>query len=532
MDSLSMVYLVAYVPLIVPATWLLEKYGLRVTTIIGSVMNAAGGWIKCVAGILAESPAMAQTTRNAAAFPLLLFGQTIDAIAQIFLLGIPAHLASTWFGTSEVSTATAIGVLANQLGVGIGFCIPPIIVPAPPAPENGSVITANLNSTLAGELQSYAFIKKCMMILLYAGAACNTLPIILVLLLFRAQPITAPSVAQHLRNEAKAREKRSRESLQDQEKFVDILSRDIWLEHGQNSSEPDSSPSSPSREQTEQNDGPDVQTTVTTAIIFDPNEVDWSVDGSADHLRNRNLPEAAITMHTRSGGFKGSLMRVIKNPSFMLLLCSYGINTGTYYALGTLLNLILLQFFPADAPIGWVGFLLIISGIIGSIIGGIVLDKSKKYKLVIIVMYLMGLLWMGVFTGCLYRHSIVLIFVCSFFLGFFMTGFLPIGFEFAAELTYPESEGLTSGLLNASAQTFGIIFTILASQLTTNHGSLAGNLFLCAVLIAGFVLLVTVQKPNEQDVNLEQTAACTLHPDDHTISSREGSLTVSIPDRV
>lgn len=33
-----------------------------------------------------------------------------------------------------------------------------------------------------------------------------------------------------------------------------------------------------------------------------------------------------------------------------------------------------------------------------------------------------------------------------------MTGFLPLGFEFAAELTYPENEGLTSGLLNASAQ--------------------------------------------------------------------------------
>jgi len=35
---------------------------------------------------------------------------------------------------------------------------------------------------------------------------------------------------------------------------------------------------------------------------------------------------------------------------------------------------------------------------------------------------------------------------------FFMTGYLPVGFEFAAELTFPESEGTSSGLLNASAQ--------------------------------------------------------------------------------
>lgn len=40
----------------------------------------------------------------------------------------------------------------------------------------------------------------------------------------------------------------------------------------------------------------------------------------------------------------------------------------------------------------------------------------------------------------------------KFFYRFFMTGYLPIGFEFAAELTYPIPEGTTSGLLNASAQ--------------------------------------------------------------------------------
>lgn len=33
-----------------------------------------------------------------------------------------------------------------------------------------------------------------------------------------------------------------------------------------------------------------------------------------------------------------------------------------------------------------------------------------------------------------------------------MTGYLPLGFEFGVEITYPESEGTSSGLLNASAQ--------------------------------------------------------------------------------
>ena len=32
-----------------------------------------------------------------------------------------------------------------------------------------------------------------------------------------------------------------------------------------------------------------------------------------------------------------------------------------------------------------------------------------------------------------------------------MTAFVPVGYEFALELTYPFSEGISSGLLNASS---------------------------------------------------------------------------------
>ena len=37
-----------------------------------------------------------------------------------------------------------------------------------------------------------------------------------------------------------------------------------------------------------------------------------------------------------------------------------------------------------------------------------------------------------------------------------MTGYLPVGLEFGAEITYPESEGISSGLLNASAEVKGL----------------------------------------------------------------------------
>ncbi|VDP87109.1 unnamed protein product [Echinostoma caproni] len=117
LDWLSMVYLLTYIPLIVPATWLLDRYGLRVSTLLTVVLNALGAWVKCVAGILAVDPesSIANTFGARSAFPLLMFGQTLDAIAQVFILGVPPQLASTWFGDQEISTATSIGVLANQM---------------------------------------------------------------------------------------------------------------------------------------------------------------------------------------------------------------------------------------------------------------------------------------------------------------------------------------------------------------------------------------------------------------------------------
>ena len=59
-----------------------------------------------------------------------------------------------------------------------------------------------------------------------------------------------------------------------------------------------------------------------------------------------------------------------------------------------------------------------------------------------------------------------------------MTGYLPVGFELAAEITYPISEGTSSGLLNTSAQIFGIIFTYSQGRIIYDHGALAGNIYI------------------------------------------------------
>ena len=46
---------------------------------------------------------------------ILLKGQFFASIAQSFVIEVPAYLASLWFESSQVSTATSIGVFGNQV---------------------------------------------------------------------------------------------------------------------------------------------------------------------------------------------------------------------------------------------------------------------------------------------------------------------------------------------------------------------------------------------------------------------------------
>ena len=104
-DWLSMVYMLAYVPLIFPATWLLDTRGLRLTALLGSGLNCLGAWIKC--GSVQQH-----------LFWVTMLGQCLCSVAQVFILGLPSHIASVWFGPKEVSTACATAVLGNQVRTG------------------------------------------------------------------------------------------------------------------------------------------------------------------------------------------------------------------------------------------------------------------------------------------------------------------------------------------------------------------------------------------------------------------------------
>ena len=366
-DWLSMVYMLAYIPLIFPATWFLDKRGLRTVCVLGSLGNAVGAWLKC-ASVSGDR------------FALLMVAQTVCSIAQIFVLGIPTRLSAVWFGPNEVATATSIGVFGNQMGAAVGFLLPPILVPIHDDIEH---LTQDLS------------------LMFYINAGFATLIFALILCFFRDKPPQPPSRAQQLAVEA---------------------------------------------------------------------------------AMNEN--------------YIGSMKKFFKNVGFVELVISYGIQTGCYYAIATLLNPIILYYFPGEEEnTGRIGLTIIVAGLLGAIIAGVWLDKTKAFKMTTIGIYVLSLASMLGFTFTLSLGRIWLIYLTAGLCGFFMTGYLPVGFEFAAEITYPESEGTSSGLLNASAQLCGVILTVGMRAMLDHFTPLAANLGVSGCLVVGIVITGFI-KPN------------------------------------
>lgn len=360
----SMIYMISYVPLIFPASWFLDKKGLRVSTMIGALGTAGGSWIK----VASASPDR---------FAVTFVGQTVVAVSQVFVLSVPARLAAVWFGQNEVSSACSIGVFGNQLGVAIGFLLPSLMV------KNHD----NLED-IANDLS----------VMYYSVAGFTTVLFVLIILLFKAEPPLPPSPAQ------------------------------------------------------------------------------------AEQRANED------------SNFVGSVKRLMTNKGYLLLMMSYSLNVGVFYAISTLLNDVVLKYFPDnEEDPGRIGLIMVLAGMVGSIVAGVVLDKTHRFKETAMTLYVFSLLGMVVYTFTLDIGQISIVYFTGALLGFFMTGYLPVGFELAAELTFPEPEGTSAGLLNASVQLFGIALTNCYSWLLEATTYTWANGALCIALALGVIFTMLIK---------------------------------------
>jgi len=176
----------------------------------------------------------------------------------------------------------------------------------------------------------------------------------------------------------------------------------------------------------------------------------------------------AVPALTFSENFKlylSQIGKLLKSKDFFILTMSFGLSLGLFNGLTTLIEQVFCTRGYTDDDAGYFGGAMIVSGIIGSVISGLILDKTKRFEELAKICFAMSAL-SNIFLVCIQlydndKSTIYYLLMLSFVVtGFFGLPLLPICMEMSIECVYPIPEATSTGLLFIAGQVFGIIMII------------------------------------------------------------------------
>ena len=109
---LAMSFMIAFIPLSLPVSWVIDTYGFRLAVSIGALMMGIFGVLRGLAG---------------GNYTLVLWSTIGIAAAQPFLLNAWTKVPAGWFSIQERATAVGLVTLANLVGTAIGMVLTPIL---------------------------------------------------------------------------------------------------------------------------------------------------------------------------------------------------------------------------------------------------------------------------------------------------------------------------------------------------------------------------------------------------------------------
>jgi MFS family permease len=184
------------------------------------------------------------------------------------------------------------------------------------------------------------------------------------------------------------------------------------------------------------------------------------------------------------------LKHALTVKAFWLYLAVFFIGMGIFNGVTTWVEDIIRPrgFSPVDA--GTVGALMLVGGIIGAVAIPPFSDRQHKRSIYLLVGFLLAIPGL---IGLTYATSAWLLFLASFWLGFFLIGVSPIGIQYAAEITQPTPEGTSNGLIQLFGQA-SVVFVYVMEAFKAPDGAFTPALLLAVGLLVVSVLLITQLK--------------------------------------
>jgi MFS family permease len=134
---LSMSFMIVYIIISIPASWMIDTFGIRVAVGIGVAMTGIFGLMR---GLLAPD------------YTWVLIAQIGIAIGQPFILNAITTVAARWFPIRERATAVGLGSLSMYLGIIVGLMLTPYLT---------------IQSQISGMLLTYGIVSAIAVIIFF-----------------------------------------------------------------------------------------------------------------------------------------------------------------------------------------------------------------------------------------------------------------------------------------------------------------------------------------------------------------------------
>jgi MFS family permease len=188
------------------------------------------------------------------------------------------------------------------------------------------------------------------------------------------------------------------------------------------------------------------------------------------------------------------LKHAIRVKPFLLYLIASFIGLGIFNGLTTWIEAIIRPrgFTPTDA--GTLGALMIAGGLVGAIVLPALSDKQRKRQRFLMLAFVGAIPGL---IGLTFATSGALLFGSAVLLGFFLVSAMPIGMQYAAEITHPTPEGTSNGLIQLFGQG-AVVFVYIMEAMKTSDGSFTPSLLLALGLLVVSAGLVTQMKESQK----------------------------------
>ena len=146
-DLLSMIFMLVYLVVCIPASYVIDTWGIRRGIGVGAVLT---GFFAMIKGIFPYD------------YTLIVIAQVGLAVAQPFILNAATKVASQWFALTERALAVGIATLAQFVGIIIVMVATPLMMTRAPDGSydlSGMLMTYGLIS-LAGTLLLLCLLKE------------------------------------------------------------------------------------------------------------------------------------------------------------------------------------------------------------------------------------------------------------------------------------------------------------------------------------------------------------------------------------